>query len=70
MSFDTFLNLIVKLAATLYPKNDIKSACDTFIEKYFMPIYETIMKETIAGDVANIVAKEVELDELKPFIGV
>lgn len=70
MSFDTFLNLLIKLSATLYPENDLKSACDSLIEKHFLPIYDTIMKDTIAGDVAGIVSKDVDVDELKPFIGV
>jgi hypothetical protein len=70
MSFETFLDLLVKLSATLFPENDLKTACDQMIEKYFLPIYDVIMKETIAGDISSIVSKEVDLDELKPFIGV
>lgn len=70
MTFDTFLDLLVKLAVALFPDNELRSATDKMIENYFFPIYETIMKETIAGDISNLVTKEVDLEELRPFIGV
>jgi hypothetical protein len=70
MSFDTFLDMLVKISAALFPDKELRAASDAMIEKYFLPIYETIMKETIAGDISSLVSKEVDLDELKAFIGV
>lgn len=70
MTFETFLNLLVKIAANLYPDQDVRGSIDATIEKYFLPIHETIMQETIAGDIYNLVSKEVVSEELQPFVGV
>jgi hypothetical protein len=70
MTFDTFLDLLVKIAAVLQPDAELRIAADSMIEKYFTPIYETIMKETIAGDISSLVRKEVDIEELRAFIGV
>jgi hypothetical protein len=70
MTFDTFLDLLVRLATIVYPDMDLRKSTDTLIEKYYIPLYKTIMKDTIAGDVSEIVNKEVEQAELRPFLGV
>jgi hypothetical protein len=70
MTFDTFLDLLIKIGVTLYPDDELRTATDNMIEKFFLPIYETIMKETIAGDISSLVRKEVEMEELRAFIGV
>lgn len=70
MDFDTFLNLLIKIAAQLFPEAELKQAAEELIERYFVPVYKTIMKDTTAGDVAEIVSKEIEPEELKPLAGV
>lgn len=70
MTFETFLDLLVKIAAVLQPDVELRMATDSMIEKYFAPIFEMIMKETIAGDISSLVRKEVDLEELRAFIGV
>ena len=69
MTFETFLDLLVKLATLVSPNADLKKSLDAIIEKYFVPLYKTIMTETIAGDVSTIVNKSMEPSELRPFYG-
>lgn len=70
MEFDTFLNLLIKIAIQISPDLELKQASEDMIERYFVPIYNTIMKETVAGDVFGIVNKEIESEELRAFYGV
>jgi hypothetical protein len=70
MSFETFLNLLIKIALTLYPSNDPRKAADQMIEKYFVPVHEMILRETYVGSVIEIIQKPIDFEESRPFLSV
>ena len=70
MSFDTFLNTIIKLAVLVFPNKDARQASDSFIQEHIRPLYGMIMKATIIGDVNELVNSELLAEELRPFLEV
>lgn len=68
MVFETFLNLVIKLAVLVQPDaQDVRQAADELVGKYFKPLHDTIMRDTTVGTVAQIVQREVISNEVTPF---
>ena len=71
MSFETFLNLIPKIALMInFEDLDLKESVDKLIQVYFQPLYTLIMEDTFFGSVKEIVSSEIDFQDIRQVFSV